>query len=326
MQGAFNNSGLTEITIPSSVRFIGKTAFCKCENLRKVVIEPGDEDLMIGLPYSYVYDEENGSSVDMSKYNGASWIKKVTATYLVADGFTPYEMMVTTTGMGESFAYCPLLTDVTIPKNVKYISKDTFRGTPYKVSDNNEDIKENTPSEDEGSGSASNESASNSSSGSNGTNTSTGSGDSSKEKPKYSNEWVDGKWYSEDGSQTYEGTLKWQNNSTGWWIEDTSGWYPTSMCQKIDGKYYYFNEEGYMASNEWRDGYWLDDSGAWDDRYEMSWKNNSTGWWIEDKTGWYPQSQWQKIDGDWYYFKADGFMATSQYVDGWWVGSDGKCQ
>ncbi len=33
----------------------------------------------------------------------------------------------------------------------------------------------------------------------------------------------------------------------------------------------------------------------------LSWKNNSTGWWVEDSTGWYPQNQWQKIDGIWYF-------------------------
>ena len=40
-----------------------------------------------------------------------------------------------------------------------------------------------------------------------------------------SNEWVYGKWYDENGNQTYTGTLIWKHNSTGWWIEDTDGWY-----------------------------------------------------------------------------------------------------
>ncbi|MCR5177065.1 MAG: hypothetical protein K6C05_09490 [Anaerovibrio sp.] len=148
----------------------------------------------------------------------------------------------------------------------------------------------------------------------------------SKKETSYSNEWVDGKWYDKNGNQTYKGKLSWKKNASGWWIEDSSGWYPKSQWQKIDGKYYYFDESGYMAADEWRDGCWLGSDGAWDDTYKMTWKSDSKGWWIEDKTGWYPQNQWQKIDGNWYYFKGDGYMATSQYINGWWVDSNGVCQ
>lgn len=58
----------------------------------------------------------------------------------------------------------------------------------------------------------------------------------------------------------------------------------------------------------------------------MTWKYNGTGWWIKDSIGWYPAGQWQKFDGSWYYFKADGYMAINQYIDGYWVGVNGVCQ
>ena len=146
-----------------------------------------------------------------------------------------------------------------------------------------------------------------------------------KNKPKYSNEWIDGKWYNEDGTQTYAGTLQWKSNATGWWVEDTSGWYPADSWQKIDGIWYYFKPDGYMASNEYYKGYWFNSDGSWDDKYLLSWKSNSTGWWVEDISGWWPASQWLKIDGYWYYFDASGYMVTSQYIDGWWISSDGVC-
>lgn len=141
-----------------------------------------------------------------------------------------------------------------------------------------------------------------------------------------SNEWINGKWISADGSCTYEGELKWKCNSTGWWVEDTKGWYPVSSWQKIDGIWYYFNASGYMASNEYYNGYWFNSDGSWDPQYFLTWKSNSTGWWVEDKSGWWPSSQWLKIDGSWYYFDASGYMVTNQYVDGYWLGSDGACQ
>ena len=52
-------------------------------------------------------------------------------------------------------------------------------------------------------------------------------------EPKYSFEWVNGLWYNADGTQTYEGIIEWKADSTGWWVEDTSEWYPVSQWQRI---------------------------------------------------------------------------------------------
>ena len=157
-----------------------------------------------------------------------------------------------------------------------------------------------------------------------------GSGGSSDKaddkKPKYSNEWVNGKWYNEAGVCDYEGTLEWKSDSTGWWVEDSAGWYPQSQWQKIDGNWYYFKSSGYMAAGEYYNGYWFNSDGTMDDRYYLTWKSDSTGWWVEDISGWWPSSQWLQIDGYWYYFDASGYMVTNQYVDGYWLGADGACQ
>jgi len=143
---------------------------------------------------------------------------------------------------------------------------------------------------------------------------------------KYKNEWIDGKWYNDEGKQIYSGKLVWKKNFTGWWVEDTTGWYPINQWQKIDGVWYYFDSYGYMASNEWYNGYWFNEDGSWNPKYKMTWKCNSKGWWIEDKTGWWPSNQWQKIDGKWYYFNASGYMVTNTRIDGYWLGADGACQ
>ena len=142
----------------------------------------------------------------------------------------------------------------------------------------------------------------------------------------YSNEWIDGKWYDSEGNQNYEGTLGWKNNSSGWWVEDTAGWYPVSSWQKIDGYWYYFDASGYMVSSAWQDGCWLSGNGAWEYEPIGSWKGNNTGWWFEDTSGWYPYSQWLKINGSWYYFDGSGYMVTNQYIAGYWIGADGVCQ
>ena len=123
----------------------------------------------------------------------------------------------------------------------------------------------------------------------------------------YSNEWVNGKWYNADGTQTYNGTLSWKSDATGWWVEDTDGWYPTSQWQKIDGKWYYFLSNGYMDYSEYREGCWLNADGSMADGYTGGhWCSDGSGWWYEDN-GWYPCSQYLWIDGVQYWFGASGY-------------------
>ena len=140
------------------------------------------------------------------------------------------------------------------------------------------------------------------------------------------NEYANGVWFDSFGKADETYSMVWKSNSTGYWIEDKSGWYPVSKWLKIDGVWYYFDENGYMASGEWRDGCWLSSNGAYEYEGTIVWKNNSSGWWIEDTSGWYAANCWQKIDGLWYYFGASGYMTTNSYVDGYWLGSDGVCQ
>ena len=176
---------------------------------------------------------------------------------------------------------------------------------------NNNNQNNNSSNNNNNNSSNNNNSASSNANGSN-ANGATGSGASSNGNdtaPSYSSEWVGGRWYNADGTQTYEGTLSWKCNSTGWWVEDTTGWYPASQWQKIDGKWYYFTSSGYMDYSEYRDGCWLGADGAWVEDYSGGhWLSNSKGWWYEDSSGWYPYSQYLWIDGTEYYFKADGYM------------------
>lgn len=132
--------------------------------------------------------------------------------------------------------------------------------------------------------------------------------DDDPEETNYSNEWVDGKWYNADGTQTYDGIMSWKQNAKGWWIEDTKGWYPKSQWQKVNGKWYYFTADGYMDYSEYREGCWLGADGAWVEQYSGGhWMQNATGWWYEDASGWYPKGQWLWIDGVKYWFMESGY-------------------
>lgn len=54
---------------------------------------------------------------------------------------------------------------------------------------------------------------------------------------------------------------EWKQNSTGWWYSDANS-YATGW-RLIDGNWYYFYPNGYMASNTTIDNYYLNSSGAW---------------------------------------------------------------
>ena len=118
----------------------------------------------------------------------------------------------------------------------------------------------------------------------------------------------------------------WKCDSNGWWIENKNGTYVQNQWIKISGVWYYFKTDGYMASSEWIDGYWIGADGSWTYEGYGQWMESPNGWYFVDSSNWYPQSKWQKIDGNWYYFDAEGYMVTSQYVDGYWIGADGICR
>ena len=127
----------------------------------------------------------------------------------------------------------------------------------------------------------------------------------------YQNEWVNNIWYNKDGSQTYAPKMSWKRNQTGWWLQDTSGWYPRNRWQKVDGEWYYFNSKGYMAAGEWVDGYWLSKNGAWTYKKKAEWKRYGNKW-MYRTSDWIAKKGKQKIDGTWYYFDLDGYLVPNQ--------------
>ena len=139
-----------------------------------------------------------------------------------------------------------------------------------------------------------------------------------KENGKLARFWFqnDRDWYyfnAEGVMQTGWQKLSW-NGEKNWYYFDTDeqigvcgkmlkGW------QKIGNTWYFFKNDGSMASNEWVDGYWLSKSGAWKYQPKGRWRKNSKGWWFEDERGWYPKNERVTINGVEYTFNSDGYLA-----------------
>ena len=121
-------------------------------------------------------------------------------------------------------------------------------------------------------------------------------------------EWRDGCWLFRNGVYGYNYTGSWKSDANGYKFGDTSGWTAKNEWQKIDGKWYYFTDKGYMDYGEYRDGCWLGDDGAMVEGYTGgTWHSDSNGWWYSDGD-WNPVNQYLWIDGVQYWFDASGYM------------------
>ena len=148
-------------------------------------------------------------------------------------------------------------------------------------------------------------------------------------KCPYSKEWVDGKWYNKDGSQTYKPLGSWKKDGKDWMYADSSGWYAKNRWQKIDFKWYFFDKEGHMLKDAYQKDasgkiWYLGKNGVWDEKAAViGWKQDSKGWWFGLYGKEYLKSTWKMINGNWYYFKSDGYIAMNEFVQGWWLNKTG---
>ena len=81
--------------------------------------------------------------------------------------------------------------------------------------------------------------------------------------------------------------------------------------KQIDDSWYYFNEDGTMATDSWIGEDYVDVSGAWKPEIlKEKWMSSGGKWWYRHSDGSYTTSNWEWINGKWYYFDASGWMMT----------------
>ena len=154
-------------------------------------------------------------------------------------------------------------------------------------------------------------------------------------------------WYEEGDGWLYfvaENTVAvgWRKIGKNWYYFDAQGIMQTGWVKyegvwfylkangvmatgwvKISGKYYYFDANGTMAAKEYRDGYWLTASGAWDNRSNKAgWRKDAKGWWYKDGS-WYPRNCWLWIGGYCYHFDKKGYLSTNKVIEGCTVDAAG---
>ena len=104
----------------------------------------------------------------------------------------------------------------------------------------------------------------------------------------------------------------WVIDSNGWWWLNTDRTWPSNQWKKINNKWYYFNENGYMHKGwVFTDGNWYhcSDNGDRDiNKVVNGCKVDGNGAWVGTPNTWF------KWGSDWYYFNNNGKPALNQWV------------
>lgn len=110
------------------------------------------------------------------------------------------------------------------------------------------------------------------------------------------------------------------------WYQENHHWRfyqddkPALNWKQIQGKWYYFNQDGNRLHSTIYKGYAFDQDGV---MIENSWTKLDNQWYYADPSGRLAQNTWKKINGSWYYFDQIGSMLSNTAVDGYLLTKSG---
>lgn len=110
------------------------------------------------------------------------------------------------------------------------------------------------------------------------------------------------------------------------WYQENHHWRfyqddkPTLNWKQIQGKWYYFDQNGNRLQSTIYKGYAFDQDGV---MVENSWTKLDNQWYYADSSGRLAQNSWKKINGSWYYFDQNGVMLSKTSIDGYFLSQSG---
>ena len=110
------------------------------------------------------------------------------------------------------------------------------------------------------------------------------------------------------------------------WYQENQNWRfyqddkPALNWKQIQGKWYYFDQDGNRLHSTIYKGYAFDQDGV---MIENSWTKLDNQWYYADPSGRLAQNTWKKINGSWYYFDQIGSMLSNTAVDGYLLTKSG---
>lgn len=110
----------------------------------------------------------------------------------------------------------------------------------------------------------------------------------------------------------------WQEENKQWRFYENNQ--PVLKWKQIQGKWYYFDQDGNRLHSTIYKGYAFDQDGV---MVENSWTNLDNQWYYADSSGRLALNTWKKINGSWYYFDQTGSMLSNTSVDGYLLTNSG---
>ena len=110
------------------------------------------------------------------------------------------------------------------------------------------------------------------------------------------------------------------------WYQENHHWRfyqddkPALNWKQIQGKWYYFDQDGNRLHSTIYKGYAFDQDGV---MIENSWTKLDNQWYYANSSGRLAQNTWKKINGSWYYFDQTGSMLSNTAVDGYLLTKSG---
>ena len=110
------------------------------------------------------------------------------------------------------------------------------------------------------------------------------------------------------------------------WYQENHHWRfyqddkPALNWKQIQGKWYYFDQDGNRLHSTIYKGYAFDQDGV---MIENSWTKLDNQWYYADPSGRLALNTWKKINGSWYYFDQTGSMLSNTAVDGYLLTKSG---
>ena len=110
------------------------------------------------------------------------------------------------------------------------------------------------------------------------------------------------------------------------WYQENHHWRfyqddkPALNWKQIQGKWYYFDQDGNRLHSTVYKGYAFDQDGV---MIENSWTKLDNQWYYADPSGRLALNTWKKINGSWYYFDQTGSMLSNTAVDGYLLTKSG---
>ena len=110
----------------------------------------------------------------------------------------------------------------------------------------------------------------------------------------------------------------WQEENNNWRFYEHNK--HVTNWKKIQGKWYYFNNDGNRLSNTTFDGYVFNKDGV---MAENGWNFINGKWYFASSSGKISQNKWEKIADSWYYFAKDGIMLSNTTFDSYLLTKSG---